>query len=81
MPPSGAPPGDKNGWILVAVWIRKDIFIDEVRFGVDRDFRQEGHVSEDHLAFGIDQRDKIQAPDIPRQAKLQRLAAGQPRSR
>ena len=69
-----ASPRDKNGRVLVAVRIGEDIFIDEVRFGVDRDSRHEGHVAENHLAFRIDQRDKIQAPDIPRQAQLQRPA-------
>ena len=65
---------DENGWVLIAVWIGEDVFIDEVRFRVDRDSRQEGHVSENQLAFRVDQRDKIQAPDIPRQAQLQRPA-------
>ena len=35
-----AAPRDKNGWVLIAVRIREDVFIDEVRFGVDRDSRQ-----------------------------------------
>ena len=67
-------PCDKNGRILVAVGIGEDVFIDEVRFGVDWDSRHERHVSENHPAFRIDQRDEIQAADIPRQTQLQRLA-------
>jgi hypothetical protein len=49
---------------------REDVFIDEMRLGVDWDLRHEGHVSENHLAFRIDQRDEIQAADIPRQAQF-----------
>jgi hypothetical protein len=66
----GASPRDKNGWVFIAAWIGKDVFIDEVRFRVDRDSRHEGHVSENHLAFRIDQRDEIQAANVPRQAQL-----------
>ena len=42
-----------------------------MRFAVDRNGRQARHVSKHESAFGIDQRDKIQAAEIPREAQLQ----------
>ena len=45
-----------------------------MRSAVDRNWRHARHVSEHKSAFGIDQRDKIQAAEVPRQAQLQRLA-------
>ena len=45
-----------------------------MRSAVDRNCRHARHVSEHKSAFRIDQRDKIQAPDVARQAQLQRLA-------
>src|SRR6202020_2581247 len=65
---------DKNGRVLIAVCVGQDIFLEEVRFGVDRNMQGDRHVSENQLSFGIDQRNKIEPTDIPRQAELQRPA-------
>ena len=65
---------NENSRVFVTEWIRQEVLFNEMCFGVDRNWRHDPHVSEDHLALGIEQRDKIQTADIPRQAQLQRPA-------